>query len=172
MSDKVKLKQVEISDDERERLQQFFLERFLYSKRFGTACHALSTNGLPEDVDCEATVAQWIEDDPEFRAEFEKAKKIIERARAEKAEEFLHDVGTGRQKTGKDSGITNANVIGAHMVLESIDKAKWSSKVAVEKTEKREITTIVKHYDGTETRVEVIDAPEVKKIEAPASDDE
>jgi hypothetical protein len=160
----VKLKVVELSEGKVVELQQFFLDKFLFSKRFGTACHALSVNGLPEGVDAEAVVSQWIEDCPGFKTEYEKAKRIVERAKAERAEEFLHDVGTGKQRTGKDSGITSANVIGAHMVLEAIDKQKWSSKVAGEKKADINITTIVKHYGAAETRVEVIDAPETKLL--------
>jgi len=157
---KAKIKKLEVDEVELVHLQQTFLDAFLQYGKFTAACNILA--GVSKEL-TEATVGQWIEEDAEFKAEFEKAKRIVTRIGAVKAEEFLNQVGSGAQKTGKDSGISTANVVGAHMVLEADDKAKWSSKVAVEKTETRTITTIVKHY-GNEIKVETIDSPEVKRL--------
>jgi hypothetical protein len=158
---------VELSEGERLELQQFFLDKFVQIQKFAGACRAMKNFKMGGDVTeemAQAVVGQWVEEDPVFKVEFEKAKRIVARIGAVKAEEFLNEVGSGKQRTGKDSGISTANVVGAHMVLEADDKAKWSSKVAVEKTETRTITTIVKHYGAGETKVETIDAPEVKLL--------
>jgi hypothetical protein len=155
-----------------EPLQEFFIKVFLRAQDFAMACNAMLNNGMAEGSigeDAETLVGKWIEDSPEFKVEFDRAKKVISRVRAEKAEDFLHKVGSGKQKTGKDSGISTANVVAAHMVLEAEDKAKWSSKVEVKKTETRNITTIIKHY-GSETKVETIDLPEVKELPSGNSD--
>jgi len=164
----VKLKVVEVSESERVELQQFFLDEFLRYGKFTAACNRLASRG---EQYTEAVVGQWIEEDPAFKVEFEKAKRIVARVGAVKAEEFLNQAGSGLQKTGKDSGISNANVIAAHMVLEADDKAKWSSKVPAEKTDDRKITVIIEHY-GSNTKVDSIDSSEVKELASGNSDTE
>lgn len=176
---KVSLKRIELSEDETVGLQQFFLDKFLLYKKFTVACkkliadNELGNESFPRSkgFDPETVVAHWIEEYPEFRIEFDKAKKIVARVGAVKAEEFLNEVGSGQQKTGKDAGISTANVVAGHMVLEADDKARWSSKVAVEKTETRTITTIVKHYGLNDSKVETIDSPEVKELPVGDNDD-
>jgi hypothetical protein len=164
----IKVRSVEMTDEKRAEMQQVFLDAFLKMHKFSVACRAVkNAAGLPDgttDELVQALVGQWIEELPEFKVAFDRAKKIVARIGAVKAEEFLNEVGSGKQKTGKDTGVSQANVIGAHMVLEADDKQKWSSKVDVQKTETRTITTIVKHYGASDTKVEIIDSPEVKQL--------
>jgi len=159
---------VELSDEERVRLQRFFLERLLRVRKFSTACRAMKNEGMPEgttDEMAEALVGQWIEEKAEFKTAFDRVWRVIGRIGAIKAEEFLTDMGTGQVKTGKVSGMSQANAVASHMVLEAGDKKRWSSKVAVEKTETRNITTIVKHYGVNDAKTEFIDSPGVKVLE-------
>lgn len=163
-----KVRTVELGESERVELQQFFLDEFLRYGKFTAACNRLASKG---EQFTEAVVGQWIEEDVEFKLEFDKAKRIVARIGAVKAEEFLNQVGSGAQRTGKEHGISTANVVGAHMVLEADDKAKWSSKVPADKVEDRKITVIVEHY-GANTRVDTVDAPEVKELESGNSNEE
>jgi hypothetical protein len=107
-------------------------------------------------------VANWLEHDEDFKLEFEKVARAVERANALKAQDFLNEAGQGKKK--KDDGITNANVVAAHMVLEAWDKRKWGQKVPEEKQGTKEISVIIKNYGRDERKVNVIDAPEVKLL--------
>jgi len=163
----VRVSVMELDEVKRVELQQVFLDQFLKVQKFATACRWLKNNGLPEgttDEVAEAIVGQWVEECPEFKAAFDKARRIIGRIGAVKAEEFLTDYGTGKIKTGKVSGMGQANAVASHMVLEADDKARWSSKVEVKKTESRTITTIIKHYGANGEHTEIVDAPEVKEL--------
>lgn len=167
---KAKIRKLEADEIESVYLQQVFLDGLLEYSAFTKACNVLQ-NELDKaegKLKAEAVVCQWIEDCPEFKAEFEKAKAIVDRVNALKAEEFLNDMGSG--KKGKEHGVTAASPVAAHMVLEAWDKPKWSQKVEVKKTENRTITTIVKHYGMGDTRVDVIDSPEVKELAAGDTD--
>lgn len=117
------------------KLQQFFLTAFKRSQEFTVACNALLSNGMPEGsvpADVEFLVAEWMEFNPEFKVEFERVKLVLRHIRAEKAEDFLNKCGQGKQKTGKEAQIFDANIKAAHMVLDAYEPAMWSSKKPVE----------------------------------------
>jgi hypothetical protein len=164
----IKVRSVEMTDEKRAEMQQVFLDAFLKMHKFSVACRAVkNAAGLPDgttDELVQALVGQWIEELPEFKVAFDRAKKIVARIGAVKAEEFLNEVGSGKQKTGKDTGVSQANVIGAHMVLEADDKQKWSSKVPEQKADTKNINTIIVHCGEKATKVEVIDSPGVKRL--------
>jgi hypothetical protein len=164
MKSKVKLRKLEIADDVVAAVKQLFLDKFVELKSFENACKWVQNRGLPVEMNGEAVIGQLIEEDAEFRGQYDMAKRIVDRIRSAKAEDFLHKVGDGTEKTGKNAGISTANIIAATRVLEAFDKKRWSSKVDIEKTETRKITTIIKHYGDKETKVEVIDSPEVKAL--------
>jgi hypothetical protein len=156
-----KIKSLELSKGEVEELQQFWLDEFLSYGKFTAACNRLSSR---DERYTEAMVGQWIEEDADFRIEFERAKKIVQRVGALKAEEFLVSAGSGGKSAVRgQERLANSEVIAAHMVLEADDKKRWSSKVAVEKTEKKTITTIIKHMDSG-VEIDVVEAPEVRQI--------
>lgn len=161
VKEKVKVKVLEVKDDEKVYLQQVFLDAYLKYGKFTAACNVLQT-ALGESANAEPVAGQWIEGDEEFKIEFEKAKMIVDRTNALKAEEFLNEAGSGKKR--KDE-VTTGMTVASHMVLEAWDKQKWSPKVEVKKTETRNISVIIKHY-GSETKVETIDAPEVKQLDA------
>lgn len=125
-------------------MQELFLREFYEYCKFSAACNVLQAelDKGGKKIKAQTVVGKWIVEDDKFRGEYEKAKAVVERIRAENAEDFLHKIATGEQKTGKDHGISDANVKAAHMVLESIDRAKWSSKAPVEKDKKRKILVV------------------------------
>lgn len=168
---KAKIKRLDATEAETARLQQVFLDGFLRYKKFTAGCNAVQ-NEIGDDVRAEVLVVGWLEDDPDFKAEHDKARDVVNRVNVIKAEEFLCSAGTGAQSAGKGMPkLANAEVAAAHHVLEAYDKQKWSSKVAVEKTESKTITTIIKHYGPNDSKTEVIDAPEVKELTSGNSDD-
>ncbi len=168
---KVEIKKLDVDDVEQTHLQQVFLDEFLKYGKFTAGCNVLQ-GVIGEDINAETVVGQWIEECPEFKVEFDKAKKIVARVGAVKAEEFLNEVGSGKQKTGKDSGISTANVVGAHMVLEADDKAKWSSKIQEDKNVKRKI--LITEYEvarpDNKTTVEITEG-DFKRLPSPEDND-
>lgn len=131
-----KVKKLEVDEAEREYLQQTFLDTFLKYKSFTAGCNEVQKI-LKESGDAESIIGQWVEDNPDFKVEFEKAKKIVDRVRAEKAEDFLNRMATGQ--FNKADGITTAHPVAAHMALEAFDKQKWSSKAPVDKHQKVDV---------------------------------
>jgi len=139
---------VEIEPEKKTKLQQFFLTAFKRSQDFGVACNALLNNGMPEGsvkADAEFMVAEWMEFDLTFKVEFERVKLVLRHIRAEKAEDFLNSCGQGKQKTGKEAQIFDANIKAAHMVLDAYDPATWSSKKPVEGKKKKEKPTRIEY---------------------------
>jgi len=125
------IKQTELGAKEKETIQQLFLDEFLRYGKFTAGCNRVQTI-LDEmgktDVKASTLVGMWIIENEEFRNEFEKAKKIVRFVSAEKVEEFLVKMGSGEQKTGKDSGMTTANPVAGHMFLEAVDPETWNPK--------------------------------------------
>lgn len=155
---------------ETEELQGVFIDGFYELCRFQYGCNRLQ-NKLDElgiMGKAEVMVGKWLTEDKEFKEEFEKAKKVVERINAEKAQDFLTDAAHGKKK--KDE-VPNPAVVAAHMVLEAFDKAKWGQKVPEKKSDTKQITMIIKHHNEVDTRVDVIDSPEVKELPVGDNDD-
>jgi hypothetical protein len=175
----LQVRSVELTDDRRAELQQVFLDAFLKMHKFAVACRAVkNAAGLPDgttDEFVQAMVGQWVEEDTEFRVEFDKAKKAIDRVRLEKSEEFLADVGSGEKKTGKEHGLTQANVVAAHMNGEALDKQKWNPKSGESKNLKRKI--LITEYEvarpdtGKATTVEITEG-EFKQLPPGSENDD
>jgi len=107
----------------------------------------------------------WVYTDDSFKEEFYRLRAVRDSIRQENLEQFLYDCGTGSQKTGKDYGLSMANVVAAKMSLVAVDPKRWSEKLYTEKKEVQTITTVVIHAGEKEQR-DVIDSPEVKVLES------
>lgn len=87
-------------------------------------------------------VAWWLKHDPEFAQQYYKLKEIRDISREEEEEDFLHDVGVGTVKIGKETGIGMPSIVAAKMSLVAKNPKKWSEKLYREDNKHYTITTI------------------------------
>jgi len=142
-------------DEKRVERKKEFLEKYLDHTNIIDAAGAI---GAPA-----CTIAKWMANDPDFKAEVEHLRKIRDFVRADKEEAFLHLVGTGVIKTGKETGINMANVVAAKMGLVARDSKRWSERISVDKTSTRTIKLITVHA-GDQEESTIIDSTDYKEL--------
>ncbi len=129
--------------------KQEFLEHFLEHTSLKKASKAVGIDS--------SSIAEWCVDDPEFKAAVDRLKQIRDVMREEDEEEFLHLVGTGEIKIGKESGLGMPSVVAAKMGLVARNPKRWSERINVDRTTTRTIKLITVHA-GEQTETTVIDA--------------
>lgn len=157
---KAEIKKLEVDELEQIHLQQVFLDAYLEGCKFGYGCNVLQSI-LGGENKAESVVAGWMKDCPEFKDEFDEASRRVEWINAQKVIDFMVEVGSGQKLGNKNAKITNAQPTAGKMYLEAFDKAKYSPKMEIKKTETRTITTIIEHYGDKDN---IVDAPEVKEL--------
>jgi hypothetical protein len=80
----------------------------------------------------------WMAKDSKFKEDYQAAKL----PRQEEIEDFLYELGTGQRHSGKDEGITVANVTAAIFLSKAMDPKRFGERVYKEENKTVKITTI------------------------------
>jgi hypothetical protein len=146
---------LEIRAEMREETKKEFLERILDFTNMSKVAEAVGIEYR--------TILRWMQDDAEFKESVQRLKAIRDAMREENEEEFLHLVGIGAIKMGKESGLGMPNVVAAKMGLVARNPKRWSERISMDRTTTRTIKLITVHAGGQDEST-IIDATEVKEL--------
>lgn len=141
--------------------KRLFLDNFLDFTSIHKTCEAI---GVEDN-----TIYRYCIEDPDFRVAVDNLRKVRDIKREENEEEFLHLMGTGKIKVGKETGLGMPNVVAAKMGLVARNSKRWSERISVDRTDKRTIKVITVHAGGQDDNM-AIDSPEVKELPVGDSD--
>jgi hypothetical protein len=136
-----------LSESETARLQEIFLSAYLEYCEFTAACNVLETLLEKDGIKWKAqTLAgMWLVTDEKFKERYTESTLIVNMVRYEKAVDFLNRCGHGKQKTGKETQIYDANIKAAHMLCDAYNPEMWSSKKPVEGKKKKDKPTRIEY---------------------------